>query len=124
VQRWLTGAGLEATAVSENRLLIQAHGTAEQVERAFGTRLGMYRVGEQLLRAPSSALSVPAAVAPLVAAATGLGEVDRGAIPTSGLATAAPVPPPPGSRSTASPPAPAWSTSVPAATKTATSWWR
>lgn len=114
IQRWLSAAGLDASDVSENRLLIRARGTVEQVQAAFGCRLGRYQVRGQQLRAPTTPASVPAALAPLVLATTGLSEVrisPRSAPPAGSGSAAqapvaavaagapgAPVPPQPGSR--------------------------
>jgi subtilase family serine protease len=51
-----------------NRHFVAAQGTVEQIETAFATTLNNYRVSGMNVRAPSTDLSVPTAIAKLSAA--------------------------------------------------------
>jgi subtilase family serine protease len=72
VTTWLEAHGLELDYASGNRLVIAAHGAVAAVEAAFRTTIGRYRVGDRLLRAPTSAPTAPTEVADLVAATVGI----------------------------------------------------
>ncbi|TVT20541.1 S8/S53 family peptidase [Amycolatopsis rhizosphaerae] len=63
VRDWLSGSGFSVGAVPSNKAYVEATGTADQVERAFGVQLGQYRVDGQVLRAADRELSVPATLA-------------------------------------------------------------
>jgi subtilase family serine protease len=62
VRGWLTGGGFAVGDVPSNNAYVQATGTAEQVQLAFGVRLARYRVKGRTLRAADRDLSVPAAL--------------------------------------------------------------
>ena len=70
IKSWLTGAGLAVTATTEN--YVAASGTAAAMRTAFGSQLHSYRTVQGLLRAPQSAVTVPASVASAVLTVTGL----------------------------------------------------
>jgi subtilase family serine protease len=72
VRAWLSSEGFSIVAVPANRLFVTAEGSVARVEEAFGVRENMYRVEGSALRAPNHDPVVPAAVAPLVSAITGL----------------------------------------------------
>jgi subtilase family serine protease len=75
VRAHLESHGLRVVHAPANRAFLTAQGTAANVERAFGTRLGTYRVtgaGGELRRAPLDAAALPADIAPRVAAVMGL----------------------------------------------------
>jgi subtilase family serine protease len=72
VRSWLSSEGFDIVGVPANRLFVTAEGSVAKVEQAFGVRENMYRVEGALLRAPNQDPVVPAAVAPLVSAITGL----------------------------------------------------
>lgn len=72
VRGYLQGQGLVVTSVPENRGFLSVEGPASQVEGAFGTQLGLYKVGADTRRAPTGALSLPASVAPRVLAVLGV----------------------------------------------------
>jgi len=74
VGSWLVAAGLTLGEVPANRLYVPARGSVADVERAFGTRLGRYRVRARTLRAPDRAPSLPADVARLVLGVRGLAD--------------------------------------------------
>ena len=89
VRSWLGGAGLRVDAVPASRLWVAASGRASDVERALGTTLGMYRVGQALRRAPSSDPLVPAALSGIVRGFVGLSDVRM----QVGIGTRLPKPP-------------------------------
>jgi subtilase family serine protease len=70
VRQWLTGAGLDVTAVTSHYVAVQ--GTESATAAAFGTRLHTYRVAGASQRAPQGPVSIPAAVAPAVLTVAGL----------------------------------------------------
>src|SRR5437764_10256351 len=60
VQQWLRKAGFDVGFTPGNRRYVQAEGTVAQAAATFGTTFGEFSVGGQTLRAPDTALSVPA----------------------------------------------------------------
>ncbi|HVE99411.1 MAG TPA: protease pro-enzyme activation domain-containing protein [Mycobacteriales bacterium] len=74
VRDWLESAGLEVGVVPTNRMYVPARGTAAQVERAFRTRLGRYRLAGRTLRAPDVAPSLPAPIARVAVGVRGLAD--------------------------------------------------
>ncbi|WP_210493531.1 S53 family peptidase [Patulibacter sp. SYSU D01012] len=74
VAGYLRAQGLTVDAVSRNGSRLTAHGSARQVSRAFGTALNAYRVRGRTLRAAAATPTLPAAIAPSVAAVQGLDE--------------------------------------------------
>ncbi|HUA11989.1 MAG TPA: S53 family peptidase [Solirubrobacteraceae bacterium] len=75
VKAWLNSEGLTVESVSADRMAITASGTAAQVERAFGTRLGEYKFKGRRLRQARTALSVPASIAGIVEGVSGISQV-------------------------------------------------
>jgi subtilase family serine protease len=74
VRAHLEAHGLRVGYVPGNRLFVSAQGTAAQVEAAFSTRLGLYRVGDRDRRAPLDEPSLPDALAARVSGTLGLSE--------------------------------------------------
>ena len=72
VRAWATGAGL--TVVGSDPHYLDVHGSAADVDRAFGTHLHEYDVRGQLLKAPATNAVVPASVAAAVLGVTGLSD--------------------------------------------------
>jgi subtilase family serine protease len=70
VEAWLRGSGLSVRRVSAQE--IEATGTVAQAERAYGTRLGEYKIASGTFRAPAGNASAPASVAGDVLAIDGL----------------------------------------------------
>ncbi|HTI22305.1 MAG TPA: S53 family peptidase [Kutzneria sp.] len=66
VRNWLTSAGFAAGEVPANNAYVEATGTVDQVQKAFGVSLGEYRVQGKTLRSQDRNLSVPAAVSSYV----------------------------------------------------------
>ena len=95
---WLRSQGFTVGAVSRDHITVSASGTAAQVERAFGTRLGNYRVNGRVLRLATKDLSLPSSVAGSVAGAIGISEnvarPDSAASTAAGKASASAVFPP------------------------------
>jgi subtilase family serine protease len=67
VEAWLQQQGFSIVSVARSRNLIRFSGTAGQVEQAFNTQMHYYAVNGEKHFAPSTALSVPTAMAPAVA---------------------------------------------------------
>ena len=72
VQTWLKGQGFSVNYTPMNNHYVSAEGTVAQAAAAFGTTFGMYAVSGQVLRSPSSNISVPSALAGTVSAVIGL----------------------------------------------------
>jgi subtilase family serine protease len=75
VVKSLRKAGFKIVGVTPDRMTIEAAGTAAQIEAYFGTTLAQYEVGDESVRLASTALSAPAAVAPLISGVRGINEV-------------------------------------------------
>jgi subtilase family serine protease len=72
VESWLQEQGFSIDGISRSRNRITFTGTASQVKAAFGVELHYYNVNGEMHYAPSSDLSVPAALAPIVQNVTNL----------------------------------------------------
>jgi subtilase family serine protease len=66
VQSWLERLGLGNIQISRNRSILTFSGTVGQIEAAFGTEMHRYTIGNETHFAPSTDLSVPAAMASAV----------------------------------------------------------
>jgi subtilase family serine protease len=66
VQAWLQQQGFQIDSVARSKNAIHFSGTASQVEQAFQTQMHYFNVGGERHFAPSTDLSVPAAIAPTV----------------------------------------------------------
>jgi hypothetical protein len=78
VRKALAAEGLAVTSVSKDGLLVTVHGTAAQIEHAFGIGLEKYQLkgggtGQSTIGAPR----IPAVIAPSVAAVVGLDNMTR-----------------------------------------------
>lgn len=105
VQRWLRAQGFTVDYTPTNNHYVAAAGTVAQAEAAFATTLDTYAVRGQQLRAPATALTIPADVA--AAGVTGvLGLDDSTALITPDRANDPSAPPTPGFRN--APPLSAW----------------
>ncbi len=71
---WLASQGFAVGATSRDRITISASGSAAQVEKAFGTTLGMYKVNGHVVRLASQQMSVPSSVAGSVVGALGINQ--------------------------------------------------
>ena len=69
---WLKSEGFTVGATSKDRITISASGTVGQVEKAFETRLGFYKVDGKKVMQASTTLSVPSAIGHSVVGALGI----------------------------------------------------
>lgn len=76
VSSYLKGQGFAVTSVADGNAWVTASGTVAQVQKAFGTQLKTYRYKGKTLRAPATAVHVPASIRGSVTGITGL---DQGA---------------------------------------------
>ena len=74
VQTWLQQQGFSIDSVARGGNMIRFSGTAGQVEQAFQTEMHYFKADGQTRYAPSTLLSVPAAIAPTVAAVRNLSD--------------------------------------------------
>ncbi len=74
VQSWLQQQGFSVDSVARSRTMIRFSGSVGQVESAFSTQMHYYTVGGVRHFAPSTQLSVPAAIAPVVAGVRNLND--------------------------------------------------
>jgi len=72
VQNWLEQQGFSIDSVARSKNAIHFTGTARQVETAFQTEMHLYNINGAKHFAPSTALSVPSAIAPAVRGITNL----------------------------------------------------
>jgi subtilase family serine protease len=66
VQTWLEQQGFAVDSIGRSRNMIRFSGTAGQVEQAFQTQMHYFNVAGEKHLAPSTELSVPTAIAPVV----------------------------------------------------------
>jgi subtilase family serine protease len=59
---WLHKNGFSSGSVASDRLFVSARGTARQINRAFSTHLGYYKVDGHRVRLASSKLKLPTAI--------------------------------------------------------------
>jgi hypothetical protein len=71
VSAWLEGQGFEILSVGGGRNAVNFSGTAAQVQRAFGTEIHNYKVGEETHFANSTPLMVPVALNGIVRSVLG-----------------------------------------------------
>jgi kumamolisin len=72
VSSFLAGYGLTVKAPKANSQVVDATGTATQVEQAFNTKLGTYQQASQHFYANETAPALPASVAGLISGVAGL----------------------------------------------------
>ncbi|MGA2049437.1 MAG: protease pro-enzyme activation domain-containing protein [Terracidiphilus sp.] len=72
VQSWLEQQGFSIDSVARSKNAIHFTGTVRQVESAFQTEMHLYKINGTQHFAPSTALSVPSAIAPAVLGITNL----------------------------------------------------
>jgi subtilase family serine protease len=102
-ETWLSRHGFTVGAVPNDRLFVEAQGTAAQVEKAFSTTLSYYLVNGEKVRLANSALSVPSSIASTVSGVVGVNEY----IETPTLAVESQAPATAASQPAQEPPAPA-----------------
>jgi subtilase family serine protease len=100
-ENWLRQQGFKVGAVPADRLFIPATGTAAQVEQAFGTTLGTYKVNGVALHLANTTLSIPASLSGVIAGVVGVNQsiatndLTSGAAATASKAGSASQEPPP-----------------------------
>jgi subtilase family serine protease len=77
IQAWLRAQGFTVGYTPLNNHHVSAIGTPAQAATAFSTSFGIYSVHGKNLRSPSSDISVPDSIAPLVQGVIGLDESDQ-----------------------------------------------
>jgi subtilase family serine protease len=90
VEAFLTQNGFSVDQVSADRTAIGASGTAQQVERTFGTSLAYHEVDGDKLRLASTDLSVPSNIAAVIAGVTGVSDTIARPDDSTGSPTSAP----------------------------------
>jgi subtilase family serine protease len=79
VQSWLRSQGFTIATTLRSGMLVEASGTAAQVEKAFATTLANYRLQGKTVRSNSTALSLPAGASAAVrTAVSGVVGIDQG----------------------------------------------
>jgi subtilase family serine protease len=102
-ESWLRQQGFRVGAVPADRLFIPATGSASQVERAFNTTLGTYKVNGKDVHLANSVMSIPTSIAGIVSGVVGVNQavatndLSAGAATTTVQKAASPTqePPPP-----------------------------
>jgi subtilase family serine protease len=74
VEGWLEQQGFSVDSVARSRNLIRFSGTSRQIEQAFSTEMHYYKAAGVQHFAPSTDLSIPAALAPVVLAVRNLSD--------------------------------------------------
>jgi subtilase family serine protease len=74
VKSFLRAAGIQVSTVSAGNRWINATGTVAQLDKAFGTTLKTFVVSGKKLRAPETAVTVPASIAADVSTVLGLSD--------------------------------------------------
>lgn len=72
VEHFLRSAGLRIGTVPSNHSYVEASGTVAQAEKAFHTKLRLYKHGKRTDRAPAKAVTVPHSVSSLISGIGGL----------------------------------------------------
>ena len=72
VETWLEQQGFSIDSVARSRNMIRFSGSVNQVEQAFQTQMHFYTIGGEKHFAPSTALMIPSALAPVVLAVRNL----------------------------------------------------
>ena len=72
VKSWLEQQGFSVDSVARSKNMIRFSGTARQVEQAFSTQMRYYKASDKQHFAPSTELSVPAALSSVVLAVRNL----------------------------------------------------
>jgi subtilase family serine protease len=72
VMRYLRASGLEVTGSYPNRMAIEARGTVERVERAFGVKINSYAIGGRTFVANDRNPRVPVELAGIIGSVAGL----------------------------------------------------
>ncbi len=74
VSSWLRGAGLKVSALQQNGRYFTVTGSVTDAQKAFGTKLSIYRRAGGSYQAPAGTVTVPSDVSSYVLSVTGLDE--------------------------------------------------
>lgn len=86
VRQWLAGKGLAVGAVAGNRHFVDVTGSVEQLQAAFGVRIGIFaHPGGKRLAAPEGEVKVPKRLRGAVTAVVGLDDSGKLTRPSSDL---------------------------------------
>lgn len=101
-EAWLRHQGFKVVSVPKDRLFVTAQGSASTVEKAFGVKLGYFKVNGHKVRLAKSAISLPTSLSDSVAGVVGVNQVVAqtglaltGATPKTAAAKPNQEPPPP-----------------------------
>jgi subtilase family serine protease len=73
-EAWLRAQGFTVVSVPKTRLFVSARGTAARVEKAFGVKLGYYKVNGHKVRLASGTPSIPSSLAGAVTGVVGVNQ--------------------------------------------------
>jgi subtilase family serine protease len=74
VSKWLRNAGLKVSGLQQNGRYFVVSGSVKSAQKAFGTKLSMFRRGNGTYQAPAQPVTVPGDVGPYILTVTGLDE--------------------------------------------------
>jgi subtilase family serine protease len=83
-EAWLRHEGFKVGSVAKDRLYVSVAGTAQRVERAFGVKLGYYKVNGHKVRLAKGTMTIPSSLAGVVSGTVGVNQY----VATPGLAPA------------------------------------
>ena len=99
---WLRGQGFGTGPVAKDGLFVPVQGSVRQVERAFGVKLGYYRVNGHRVRLAKTPLTIPSSLSGVVSGTVGINQyvastalATAGGTAKAGAAGPAQEPPPP-----------------------------
>ena len=81
VGEWLRSAGLKVSALQQNGRYFTVTGSVKSAQKAFGTKLSLFRRGGGTYQAPAGSVTVPSNVGRYVLSVTGLDEAPATARP-------------------------------------------
>jgi subtilase family serine protease len=81
-EAWLRHEGFKVGSVAKDRLYVSVAGTALRVERAFGVKLGYYKVNGHKVRLAKGTMTIPSSLAGVVSGTVGVNQY----VATPGLA--------------------------------------
>ena len=73
-QSWLRQEGFSVGAVAKDRLFVAASGTVARVERAFGVKLGYYKVNGHKVQLANAAMTIPSSLAGAISGTVGINQ--------------------------------------------------
>ena len=73
-ESWLRQEGFSVGAVAKDRLFVAASGTAAKVERAFGVKLGYYKVNGHRVQLAKGTMTIPSSLAGAISGTVGINQ--------------------------------------------------